>query len=223
LLCGVLSGCGDCEGSLTPKKVAAPVLPHATEAKIPNYPPPEGSPVSTDVLTPLAPESIGEFKAYAAVEPRTTPIGRGGTLTTIRRDYTRDKESLQLEITDALHAPALLELINGQQGKKRMALDSTFRGGAVAGVPAVVQWQGSSHTAIANLLVENRIVVNLRLRPASSSDQVEALAALLPLQAVTKVAATPPQGPAVEEEAHKKPPAPAASGKPATAAATRPK
>ena len=187
-LCCLLSACSDCDASAAPTRTEATAKPPELEAQPPAYPPPQGTPLSTDALAPLVPESIGDFARSGVVEPQSRKIGNGGTITTVRSAYLHDADELQLEISDALHAPPLIALIKKQQGTNTLTSKSSYDGVAVAGFPAIVQWQAATHTAFANLLVGDRLIVNLRLKPANSADAVIALAANLPLQEALKLA-----------------------------------
>lgn len=190
VLCYLLSACSDCEGSAAPARTEATAKPPELEARVLPYPPPQGTPLSTDALAPLVPESIGAFARSGAVEPQSRQISNGGTITTVRSTYVHEANELQLEISDALHARPLIEWINKQQGTNALTPKSSYDGVAIAGYPAIVQWQASTHTAYANLLIGDRLIVNLRLKPATSADTVIALAASLPLQEALKVAQT---------------------------------
>jgi hypothetical protein len=161
-------------------------------------PPPEGTPVAAEDLVTYAPEAFFGFTATEPVQRRNSPLPNGGTLTSVRRSYKRDEQTLQLEVTDTQHALAVRELVTQQQGQDRKSEQSEFKGTTVAGHPALVQWHGSNDTAIVNMLVGDRFMVNVKVSPVESPETAVGAASALPVAELVKLAGAADPPPADE-------------------------
>ncbi len=191
LLVLLLCGCGNCEGGRTPTR-----SPQPAALQLPAGPPeapPEGEPVPVQTLQRYAPDAFAGAKATGPAKLQTLPMTNGGTLTLVRREYRKDDRRVQLEITDTLNAPRLRRLVTSQQGANRGTGQGTFRGAAIGGQPALRQWHGPSQTALVNLVVGDRFLINVRVSPAGNDVPATEAAATLPLaELITLAAATKP-------------------------------
>ena len=190
LACLCTAACDCSERGATSRGVhpAAQPGPLTGEGALPELPAPQGTPLAADDLAPLAPSVLAGFTASGPAERRSTPLPNGGELTAVRRAYTRDDTKLQLELTDSLHAPAVRKLITSQQGQVRKAARVDFRGMAVEGHPAIVQFQEKTRTATVSLVVGDRLTVNLRVSPASSAEPALEAARALPFAELARLA-----------------------------------
>jgi hypothetical protein len=137
----------------------------------------------------LTPDTFAGFVAEGAAELRDMPLPNGGKMTGVRRTYRRGPQSLELELTDALHAPAVTQLITARQGAERKTDKSEFRGASVGGNPAIVQWTAPS-TAIVNMLVAGRFLANFKISPVESAELALTAAGSLPVAEIVKLAGT---------------------------------
>jgi hypothetical protein len=192
LACTLLAGCANCEGDAPPPR--EPLVDDEDEADEPRkpvgLPPPEGAALDPEAMKPWTPDSIAGFTATGAAELRTISIANGGKLTSAHRDYKQGETEMRLEIRDTQHAPMLAQLVTGQMGQERKSGDSVFRGATVAGHPALLQWHGSTKTAMANVLVGDRVLVNVKLKPAADADATTPIITALPLADLVKLAST---------------------------------
>jgi hypothetical protein len=166
-----------------------------SEGEPPSLPAPEGTPVPTERLATQAPDAIAGFAASGPAEHRGTPLPNGGQVPLIQRDYARDVFKLRLDISDALQAPSLRQLVTSRQGQERKAAGVDFRGMLVAGQPAIVQWHETNRTAVVNMVIEGRFMANVKVSPAENAELALEVANALPVAAIAALAA-PGAGPA---------------------------
>jgi hypothetical protein len=141
------------------------------------------------------PDTFAGFVADGAPALRDVPLPNGGKMTGVRRSYRRGQQSLELELSDTLHAPAVSQLIASQQGAERKAGKSEFRGASVGGHPAIVQWTAPG-TAIVNMVVGGRFLANFRISPVESIGPALAAAESLPVSQIVKLAGPAAAAPA---------------------------
>lgn len=187
VLSGLLgcSNCGEQRAAVKPHKQVAPAATEGPERKPVEIPP--GVPLSGETFRPFAPDEVAGFVATGPGEPMSSGLANGGTLTTFSRSYKRGEQTLRVEYSDSLHAPLLPRVIKQQQGRERKTEQSTFQGTAVAGNPAVLQYQARERTAYANVLIADRILLNVRVIPAADVQVSVEVATALPLAGVAKV------------------------------------
>jgi len=158
-------------------------------------PPPSGTPLPPATFVPLVPDNVAGFSADGPAEPRSVPLANGGEMTAVRRTYKRGDESLRVEVSDALHAPLLGKLVLDKQGTKQANDRSLFAGKAIDGQPAIVQWQAANQTALANVLIAGRLLLNVQVTPAKSAKVAVDVAHGLPLsQLAALVPMADPEG-----------------------------
>jgi hypothetical protein len=159
-------------------------------------PKPEGTPLPAASLQGHLPETLTGAAPKGPATLHSLPLANGGVMTMVRRTYKEGEREIELEIGDALHAAAPRQLVASQQGVSRKSEQSIFLGEAVDGQPALIQWHGPSHTALAHLVVADRFLVNLRVSPANDEQPARAAAHALPLAELAALAKAQPAPPA---------------------------
>lgn len=183
-------------------------------------PPPEGTPIDPEKLSATLPNAVGEAKSEGSAELKSSPLPNGGMLTSAKRRYALGESHLTLELMDTQHAPALRALLAQQQAKGHTTETSSWKTVTISGRPGFVQWNGKRETAVATLLVGDRVLVNLQVDPAKTAEVAGTLAQMLPFEAIEKLVAA-----SADEEVEHKPASgatPAAPASPAAPAATAP-
>jgi hypothetical protein len=182
LLCFLLCAC-DCNGASKtqraeqPARAAAPAAPAAPK-----------STVAAERLRAFFPDTIAGFTAPEPAKPQTMPLNHGvGTWTITRRTYEQGPKTLIVEVSDVLHAGAMSQLVQSQQGAKRSNENQTFRGEPVAGFPALIQWNKREKMAGAAVLVAGRVLVTVKVDPTENDEPAVAIASSLPLDQFAKL------------------------------------
>ena len=202
LLCAPLVAC-DCNGAAAPAKHVQSAATGQEQAQgegrsLPQLGPAHGTPLAPERLRAFLPDSLGGFAAAKAPELQSMPLASGGVMTVVRRTYEQGPTTLKVEISDIQHAPALRKLIEAQRDAARSTEQSSFRGGQIAGSPALIQWHGPSRTALANVLLAGRILVTVKVDPADSAEPAVSAAGVLPLARLAQLGA---QATAADENA----------------------
>ena len=202
------AGCNCNSGSATsaPKpRAQREQAPIATEGKpLPPPEPPPGTPLPGDTFRADIPATVAGFTATTPGEATSAPLANGGVLTKFKRSYKRDEQTLELELSDSLHAPLLPKVIEQQQGTEKKTASSELVGTTVGGQPAVLMFQSASRIATASVLLGSRVLLNVRINPADDLQTAVEVASALPLKALAaKVpqAAAAPALPADRDEA----------------------
>lgn len=204
----LLAGCAfQCEED-TAQAVLKPTLDSRSEAERQTaaelVPVPTGPAVPWQSLESFAPDTIGDYVALGPAEGRALPAtGTQGNVEAIKREYEKDGVHFQVEILDALYAPAVRQIVKKMQGSDRSVEGKVLRGTTLRGYPAVESQQ--ANTARAGVLVAGRYIVNIIATPASSTDVATAFAAALALDDLAKV-----ESPAETTPAPALPPTPGA-------------
>jgi len=193
---GAPLGCSNCGEGKTPSAVQRQAAPEVSEGPSPPTPPPSGTPLSGEVFKAHVPDTVAGYTAVAPGEASSSPLANGGTLTRFGRSYKRGEQTLRLELSDSLHAPLLSRVIRQQQGTERKGDTSDLIGMAVGGQPAVLMYQSGAHTAYANVLLGERVLLNVQVVPADGIESAVEVASALPLAALaTLVPAGAPSTP----------------------------
>lgn len=213
LLAGCVLDCGDESASEVLKRSASPPsTPGAAEAanQVP-LPKPTGPVTPWESFKAFAPDTLGEYTATGAAEGKRLPVpGSSGEITALKRHYEKDGVKVDLEIIDALYAPAVRQIVRKMKDTDRSADTNVLKGTTVNGRPAIVQWTEKSQAGRVGVLLDDRYIVNLMLTPAPDAEAPAKLAASLALDAIASV--QPP----------KEEPAPAAAAEKAAADAPVP-
>lgn len=159
-----------------------------SEGVIPKLPEPEGTPIDASALAGTLPASLGEATADGEAVADNTPLANDGKLPIARRTYEKGDLRITLQLSDTLHAPLLRAAVADAQAKaEEQGERSGWRGGAVQGHDVAVQYLASQSVAIANVVVTDRIFLNVRVDPADSAEAAIEWARKLPLEPITKL------------------------------------
>jgi hypothetical protein len=201
LFAGCVFDCGDDPATQVLKRSASPPgTPGAAEAAAePPLPQPTGPTTPWQSFSPFAPDSLGEFTATAAPEGKNLPVPGTGEITALKRHYEKNGTRVDVEIIDALYAPAVRQIIKKMKDSDRGTGTNVLKGTTVLGHPAIVQWADKTEAGRVGVLLGDRYIVNLALSPAPDAEAAKGLVALLALDAIAKVAppapgTTPPPG-----------------------------
>jgi hypothetical protein len=165
----------------------------------------DGTPIEGDLIAALLPEALGDATSSMPAEPKTSPLANGGTLSSAKRTYTWNEGSVTLEVIDTLHAPALRMLLERKQTEGHTSATSSWKPITLGDRPGFVQWNGTRKTAVTTLLVGGRLLVNVQLEPASSTDDAFKIAQSVPFEALEKLAASAVEEPAAAKEPEEEP------------------
>src|SRR5690349_6208461 len=113
------AGCANCNEDKKPPaaKLRIEAPPVIVSEGRPEPPPelPPGTPIEGDVFKPATPATVAGFSAVGPGESVRMPLANGGVLTKFMRSYKRGPQTLELELSDSLHAPLLPKVIEQQQ------------------------------------------------------------------------------------------------------------
>ncbi len=182
-----LSAC-TCEPEPQPERKQEPSGAEMRDKLTKAMPVPPGDLIATDKMGAFLPDELAGFTSTLAFEARETPIPNGGTLHVARREYAKGDLRLQVEITDSLHAPAIAKLVEHQHTSDR-PVRARIKPRVIRGRPALSQHHVDTKTAIVNVLVRKRLLINVKVLQTDKLDDAlavadaidyEGLAALLP-------------------------------------------
>lgn len=200
-----MPGCncnGSSEKAPSKAKLQREVAPIATEGHpLPPPEPPPGTPLSGDVFAADIPASVAGFTATGPGEATSAPLANGGMLTKFKRSYKRGAQTLELELSDSLHAPLVPKVIEQQQGTERKTDSSELVGTAIGGQPSVLMFQSAARTATASVLLGSRVLLNVHIYPVDDLQSAVEVAAALPLDALAAKVPQPDAGTALPAEA----------------------
>jgi hypothetical protein len=182
LLCVLLCAC-DCNGAGKTQRAE-----QAAPAPAPAAPAAPKSTVAGERLRAFFPNTIAGFTAPEPAKAQVMPLNHGvGTWTITRRTYEQGPKTLILEVSDVLHAGTMSQLVASQQGAKRSNENQTFRGEPVAGFPALIQWNKREKMAGVAMLVQDRVLVTVKVDPTENDEPAVAIASSLPLDQFAKL------------------------------------
>jgi hypothetical protein len=224
-------GCSNCGEGKTSSKLQRQVAPVASEEPSEGRPvaPPElpaGKPIEGDAFKEHVPDAVAGFSAVGPGEASSSPLANGGVLTRFGRNYKRGEQTLRVELSDSLHAPLLSQVIRQRQGTEVKTDKSELVGTAIAGQPAVLMFQTAAQTAYANVLLGERVLLNVQVVPADGVASAVEVASALPLAKLAAlVPIAKPGGTALTAEPapDEKSPAVVHEPAPANSGATKPK
>lgn len=188
------SGSGSAEGTSSFSTTAEPAPGQEKSPLPPAAAVIDGPVVAWEAFKPFAPDA---FEGYQADEPpsgKKFGLPNDSQIATLRRTYKKGDASLEIELIDTAQAPGVRELFLQASQMSRQTAQSVMRPSTVRGHKALEQWNEANATARASVLVADRLLVNVNVKPASSPDVARALAEKVDLEGVaalvTKLAAT---------------------------------
>jgi hypothetical protein len=171
-------------------------------------------------LTFFVPDTIDGFRARTISEGRDIELGAAGAVVSIRRAYAQGDVWLELELLDTADSERVRNVFNRARDVTRDSARAVIRPLRVKNHKALTQWLAASKVARTSVLVSDRFLVNVSVKPADSPAPSIALADKLDWAAVEKLAAADggnePAPEPIETSARK--PASARRAKPAAAA-----
>ncbi|MGD8858895.1 MAG: hypothetical protein PVI30_02720 [Myxococcales bacterium] len=183
----------ECERGKSPKRAAQP--PTATPASNRVIELPPGDPVSVEQLSKLLPREVGGYRADEPSEQRTEKLSTGGKRPIAHRHYAKGGDRLELELTDTHHTPAVRALMTLSR-PITTDNDQEFNPGEVRGFPAIIRYDASSRTAIVNVLVADRFLLNVKLLDTADAQPAVDVAGSIDLAGIARLA---PDGDSAKE------------------------
>ncbi|HEY2735990.1 MAG TPA: hypothetical protein VGI70_18460 [Polyangiales bacterium] len=206
-----LIGCGDvsfksCGGSDAivppppPQPTAAEprVITHGWTTKKPDRkgkrrraPAPKSTGDTWRGLAFFVPDSIEGYRARSVTEGRDLGLVDDLGFVTIKRAYGKDDRMYELELLDVSHCEKMRDVFNRSREIQRETATAVIRPTRVQNHKALTQWFDSTHTARTSVLVADRFLVNLNVKPADSPEPSLTFIEKLDWPALDRYAATP--------------------------------
>lgn len=131
---------------------------------------------------PLLPKSFEGFRAKADAEGKDVDLGDGAGFAVLKRSYSKGSTWLEIEIVDTDGAIALRTLFERTREIERNTQEAVIKPIKVQGQKAIAQWNRTSGDARVSVLIENRYIVNVRVRPADGIASAVSLAEKVELE-----------------------------------------
>lgn len=133
---------------------------------------------------------VARFTAEGDAAEATIELGTA-TVPVATRHYRDGKRTLYLKITDTSPVPEAARTIIDSLGKSEEAAGTFSRGGLVRGYPGVFSYSPRHLSAKGALLVDGRLLLELRISPGTDPDEPRSV-----LEALDWSGVAPAQGPA---------------------------
>ncbi|HEX4351872.1 MAG TPA: hypothetical protein VHZ95_03140, partial [Polyangiales bacterium] len=206
--CGGLSlkACGGADAIVAPPpppSAAEPrVVTHGWTTKKPDHkskrrrsPPPKSMGDTWRGLAFFVPDSIEGYRARSVTEGRDLGLVDDLGFVTIRRAYGKDDQMYELEVLDISHCEKVRDVFNRSREIQRETASAVIRPMRVQNHKALTQWFDSTHTARTSVLVADRFLVNLNVKPADSPEPSLTFIEKLNWPALDQYATTPAPAP----------------------------
>jgi hypothetical protein len=188
-----------CDDSTPPVRKAEQRRAPTSEEILAQLPKPEGTPIEPSTLATTLPPALGDATAEGDAQLESTPLGDDGQLSVARRVYVKGEQRITVQLTDALHAPLLRAAVAGAKAKATEKEGGSWKLGAVNGRDVALQYFDATSAAMANVIVTDRLFLNVRVEPADKADVALEWAQKIPLEPITKLqAANPAQAPSAQ-------------------------
>jgi len=143
--------------------------------------------VDWQALAHYAPDSFGGFTAQGATQGSTTGPD-GGQVSEVHREYTADGRQLHLSIADTTVNPSLRLAFNIGRGVTMGSPQRQEHGGVIAGNPGLFVWRlDDGPSSKVTLLVADRYLVSVEVKPAHARDEASGIIAQLDLAGLATV------------------------------------
>ena len=195
---GRLEACGEAKRLISQRSAASRAGQHAgaSAAKPKAWRPPkkDTGPGAWRTLTFFMPDNIEGFKARMGRDGRDIDVGTSQPLLTVRRSYAnKDGVILDLELIDTAGSPRLRDLFGRTRELARDNERAVFRALKVQGQRAFSQWLDASKSARTSVLVAERFLVNVDMKPIGSAALGVAVANKLDIPKLLELASAPVQ------------------------------
>jgi hypothetical protein len=134
----------------------------------------EGTHAAT--FLPLVPKSFDGFRAKADAEGKDIDLGEGSGFAVLKRSYAKGGTWLEIEVVDTEGAKPLRTLFEKTRELERDTQAAVIKPIQVQGHKAIAQWNETARAARVSVLVDERYLVNLHLRPADGIANAVSLA-----------------------------------------------
>lgn len=191
-----LEACGEARKLISERSAASRAGQHAgaSAAKPKAWRPPkrDTGPGAWRSLTFFMPDNIEGFRARMGRDGRDIDVGASQPILTVRRSYAnKDGVILDLELIDTAASPRLRELFTRTRELARDNDRAVFRALKVQGQRAFTQWLDASKSARTSVLVAERYLVNVDLKPVTSPTLGVSVAQKLDIPRLVEQAAAP--------------------------------
>ncbi len=115
---------------------------------------------------PLVPKSFEGFRAKADAEGKDIDLGEGSGFAVLKRSYAKGGTWLEIEVVDTEGAKPLRTLFEKTRELERDTQEAVIKRIKVQGHDAIAQWNQTARAARVTVLVAQRYLVNLHMRPA---------------------------------------------------------
>jgi hypothetical protein len=176
-----------CDDTPPPIRKAEAPRERKDEELLVQLPQPEGTPFDANVLVTALPAALGDAKPEGEARAESTPLSNGGSTSMASRTYVKGEHRITVQISDMQHAPLLREAMSNAKTKLQDSKSATSRALTVQGHDAVAQLLAAQRVAIANVIVTERLFVNVRVEPADDLDIAIEWASKVPLEPITKL------------------------------------
>lgn len=132
-------------------------------------------------FVPFLPSTVEGFRAKGPAEGSDIDLGEGAALAVLRRGYWKPGSGLDLEIVDTERGKRLRDVFENSRELDRSNDAAVIKAIKVQGHKAVAQWNSTSKAARVSILLSDRYLVNLNLRPEEGVDRAIAIAEKLEL------------------------------------------
>lgn len=164
-------------------------------------PAPDGTPIDSNVLAKTLPATLGDAAPEGEPRAENMPLSNGGTTSSATRTYVKGEARITVQVSDMQHAPLLRQAITNAKQRIEAGKRSSWKTAKVHGHDVVVQHLEAQHIAIANVIVTDRLFVNVRVEPAESADTAIEWAGKMIYEPITKL-----QAPLTEQGQPSQPP-----------------
>jgi hypothetical protein len=145
-----------------------------------------GQVVNWKSLEPFVPAKLGAWDSDGDLRGSTGGLG-GMQVSTVKRRYKQGDRSLSVEIVDTTMSPFMRTGIRMAMGFAVDGSDGVKKGVKVGGFDALLDWNKGSQRGKVAVLVGERFLVNVTLRPSPGAEDVVAQAALVNLAGLAGV------------------------------------
>lgn len=134
-----------------------------------------GAVVNWKVLEPFVPEKMGDWVASGQLRGETSSA-MGMQVSRVKRRYKKGEASLSVEVVDTNASPLMRMGINMASNLNIDGTDGVKKGITVNGAKGLLEWRRAGNSGKLTMLVGERYLVSMRLRPAANADEVQAIA-----------------------------------------------